>query len=81
MRYVTNARHLSLPPEVLKAQTKPKQLMALFGMVSDLAQQPHVDQKHCLRVLRRAMKRDAAKDIDGAIRILEAVLRQNQSEE
>ena len=81
MRYVTNARHLSLPPEVLKAQTKPKQLMALFGMVSDLAQQPHVDQKHCLRVLRRAMKRDAAKDIAGAIRILAAVLRQNQSEE
>ena len=81
MRYVTNARHLSLPPEVLEAQTKPKQLMALFGMVRDLAQQPHVDQEHCFRVLRRAMKREAAKDTDGAIRILKAVLRQNQSEE
>lgn len=81
MRYVTNARHLSLTDEELEAQTKPRQLMALFGMVSDLAQQPHVDQAHCLNVLRRAMKRDAAKDVDGAIRILKTVLRQNKSEE
>ena len=81
MRYVTNARHLSLPAEVLEAQTKPKQLMALFGMVRDLSQEPHVDQEHCFRVLRRAMKREAGKDTDGAIRILKAILRQNQSKE